>query len=264
MKQCNNYIEDGRVIIEKKKFKDRAIRWFQVYINLAFIRWANIRNEWYFHILLTPLFPLGLLTFLKLSGAIENPAYALYITAGNSIMSLIIGPMQSISNDLALNRERKDLDFLATLPISKLQLILGFTTISTIFTIPGMLLTLIIGKIWLKFPVVIHPLMIVVMLVSGLSMVGVGVFFGVHARNIHHANIMNTLALMAVTFLSPVLIPKENLPKLLFYISRLFPTSYAADALRAVLLGTINKQFYINMSFLLVFTFITLYLSIKK
>lgn len=179
-------------------------------------------------------------------------------------IDVINNPVQSISNDLALNRERKDLDFLATLPISKLQLILGFTTISTIFTIPGMLLTLIIGKIWLKFPVVIHPLMIVVMLVSGLSMVGVGVFFGVHARNIHHANIMNTLALMAVTFLSPVLIPKENLPKLLFYISRLFPTSYAADALRAVLLGTINKQFYINMSFLLVFTFITLYLSIKK
>ncbi|MCK4258563.1 MAG: ABC transporter permease [Halanaerobiales bacterium] len=264
MKLLNSYIEEGKVVIEKGNLRTRIKRWFQVYWNIAFIRWANIRNEWYFHIFLAPLMPLGILVFMKLSGAIVDPGIALYVTAGNAIMGLIMGPMQSISNDFAWGRQRNDLDYFATLPFSKLQLILGFSTMCTIFTVPGMLMTLFVGKLWLKFPIVFHPMMILVMIISGLSMVGLGVLFGVYARNGHHANMMNNVTMMIVMFLSPVLIPKENLPVILQYTSKILPTSYAADAFRSVLSGVVDKTFAINMVCLGAFTVIMLYFAVKK
>ncbi|AZR72045.1 hypothetical protein BBF96_00725 [Anoxybacter fermentans] len=157
-----------------------------------------------------------------------------------------------------------DLDYFATLPFSKLQLILGFTTISTIFTIPGMLLTLFIGKLWLNFPIVFHPMIVVVMIFSGLSMVGLGTLYGVCARNGHHANMLNNITMMIIMFLSPVLIPIENLPVIFRYTSKLFPTSYAADAFRSVLLGVVDKTFYINLTCLILFTIGLLYFAVKK
>lgn len=264
MKLLNSYIQNGRVVIERGRINNRIKRWFQVYWNISFIRWANVRNEWYFHVLIAPLFPLGILMFMKLTGAIPDPMVALYVTAGNAIMGLIIGPMQSIANDLAWGRQSNDLDYYATLPFSKLQLILGFTTVATIFTIPGMVSTLIIGKLLLKFPISFHPLILLVMCFAGLSMVGMGILIGVYARNGHHANIMISVTVMVVMFMSPVLIPKDNLPVILRYTSKLLPTSYAADAFRSVLLGVIDKTFLINVVLLILFTIFMLYFAVKK
>ncbi len=212
-------------------------RWISVYLDLFFLRWANIRNEWYFHVILGPVFPLAMLGFLKMTGAIRDPETALYITAGNAILALVLGPMQSIANDLAWGRQRNDLEYLATLPFSKLQMILAFVSVSTIFTLPAMLFTIYVGSLWLGFSVHLTWGLLPIMVLAGLSMCGLGVFIGVYARNGHHANIMNTLAMGMVTFLSPILIPYENLPRLLQWTSKLLPTSYAADAFRASLSG---------------------------
>ncbi len=241
-----------------------VIRWFRVYGDLFFIRWANIRNEWYFHVILGPVFPLAMLAFLKMLGAAQTPESALYVTAGNAVLALVLGPMQSIANDLAWGRQRNDLDYLATLPMSKLQMVLAFVSVSTVFTMPAMLLTMYVGGLWLGFAVRISAAVIPVMLLSGLSMCGLGVMYGVYARNGHHANIMNTLTTGVVMFLSPVLIPYENLPRLLQISSRLLPTSYAASAFRAAVAGATMRDIWIDCAVLAVFAVSLLYMATRK
>lgn len=256
-----DYISNNSI---KRGFYEKIKIWFSNYFHLVFIRWANIRNEWYFHFLMTPLIPIGLMVFLKLTGAVRSPAEALYITAGNTIMTLIIGPMQSISNDLALNKERRDFDFLALLPISKLQLILAYTTVSTIFTFPGMLLTLFLGKLWFGFPMEFNLFVLMIMLISALSMVGLGVMIGVNSRSIHHANILNLLITALITFMSPVLVKESNLPDILRYISKLFPTTYSASSFRRALNGDIGGSLYADIIILLCFTTVFLFIALKK
>ncbi len=240
---------------------DALRRWISVYLDLFFLRWANIRNEWYFHVILGPVLPLAMLAFLKMTGAIRDPESALYLTAGNAVLALVLGPMQSIANDLAWGRQRNDLEYLATLPFSKLQMILAFVSVSTIFPLPAMLFTIYLGKLWLKFPVHFTWPVLPIMVLAGLSMCGLGVFIGVYARNGHHANIMNTLAMGVVTFLSPILIPYENLPRLLQWTSKLLPTSYAADAFRASLSGAAPAEVLPQCAVLICFAVVLLYLA---
>ncbi len=235
-----------------------------MYADLFFIRWANIRNEWYFHVILGPLFPLAMLAFMRMVGAVRDPAGALYVTAGNAIAALVLGPMQSLNNDLAWGRQRNDLEYYSTLPFSKLQLILAFISVSTVFTIPGMIFTILIGSVWLGFPVVANPLVIPIMVASALSMAGLGAMMGVHARNGHHANMMNSMATLVCTFMSPLLIPYQNLPLPLRLTSRLLPTSYAANAFRAALAGRTDPAVFVDLSVVVVFAVSFLVLATKR
>lgn len=240
------------------------IRWWRVFFDLFFIRWTNIRNEWYFHVILGPLFPLAMLIFLRLTGAIQDPETGLYMTAGNAILTLIMGPMQSLCNDLAIARQRNDLEYFATLPFAKLQLVLAFTSVASIFTIPAMLITIAVGALWLGFPVAFNPLILLVMLVAGVSMAGIGVFMGVNARNIHHANMLNSILMLGIMFLSPVVIPWDNMPLLLRITSRILPPSYAADGFRAALAGSYGADVWFNIAMLLIFSVILLVFATRK
>jgi ABC-2 type transport system permease protein len=239
-------------------------RWFAVYADMFFIRWANIRNEWYFHVILGALFPLAIMGFLRMSGAATDPAAGLYVTAGNGIVALVMGPMQSLCNDLAWGRQRNDLEYYASLPVSKLQLTLAFASVSAIFTIPSILISIAIGSWWFGFPVHWSLWLLPVMLLSALSMSGVGILAGVHARNGHHANMFNSMAMLGVMFLSPVLIPYNNLPRVLQWTSRVLPTSYAADAFRAALDGRMGRELWLNLAMVAAFAVVTLYLATRR
>lgn len=249
---------------EAKGLMNRWKRWWRVFFDLFFIRWTNIRNEWYFHVILGPLFPLAMLIFLRLTGAIQDPETGLYMTAGNSILLLVMGPMQSLCNDIAIARQRNDLEYFATLPFGKLQLVLAFTTVASIFTIPAMLISLGIGAFWLGFPVALNPLILLVMLIAGVSMAGIGVFMGVNSRNIHHANMLNSVMMLGIMFLSPVVIPWQNMPLVLRITSRILPPSYAANGFRAALAGSYGSDVWFNIAMLFVFTVILLYFATRK
>jgi ABC-2 type transport system permease protein len=95
-------------------------------------------------------------------------------------------------------------------------------------------------------------------------MAGLGVMAGVYARGIHQANMFNSAVMLVVVFLSPVLIPYENLPGFLQVASRLLPTSYAAAALRGSLSGMPMPEILRYLGLLLAFTAGFLYLGTKR
>lgn len=248
----------------QESFRGKVFRWFSVYWQLVFIRWANIRNEWYFHLIVGALYPLAILVAFRMLGAVNDPASAMYVAAGNGIVALIMGPMQSLANDLAWGRQRNDLEYYAVLPFSKTQLVLAFVTVASIFSMPAMLITLWVGGLWLKYTIYITPWVVAVMVLSGLSMAGLGVFIGVQARNGHHANMMNSLVMVVVMFFSPVLIPFENLPRVLRFTSKLFPSSYAADAFRAALAGRSDVAVWGNVLALVGFAILLLWWATRN
>lgn len=244
--------------------RDNSIRRIvTVFKKLFFIRWANIRNEWYFH-LLGAIYPLGILAFMKMAGAVTDSQKALYVTAGNAIVALVLGPMQSLANDLAWGKQRNELEYYSTLPFSKALLILAFVSVSAIATIPAIVITITVGSLWLGFPVSLNLLVVPIVLLAIVSMAGLGAAIGVYSRNGHHANMMNSLTLVLVTFLSPVIIPVENLPLPLQYTAKILPTSYAANAFRAALAGRTDMAVIWDILILAGFAVVTMTFAVKQ
>ena len=83
-------------------------------------------------------------------------------------------------------------------------------------------------------------------------------------KSLHQANLFNSASTLVVAFLSPVLIPYENLPRLLQLTSKLLPTSYASAALRKCLVGMTGWEMLRDTAVLFAFTTAFLYLATKK
>ena len=70
--------------IKPPDFPSAVRHWWRAYENLLFIRWANIRNEWYFGVIVGMLFPIAIMIFMKFSGSTTDPATGLYVASGNA------------------------------------------------------------------------------------------------------------------------------------------------------------------------------------
>lgn len=202
--------------------------------DLVLIRLHEVRDYWYWLVIGWLVFPGAILFFMKTATA-GDPAMATYLVTGNAVVSLVINTVQMLASDLAWARQRKDLDFFATLPVSRLQLVLAFVAHSALLSVPGALLNVLAGAWLLGMPLDPVPLFPAVVLLSVLSMVGVGVMVGVTARSGTQANVVNNLILVLTMFLSPVMVPAERLPQVLQAVGALLPPTYAADALRGTL-----------------------------
>lgn len=232
--------------------------------NLFFIRWSNIRNEWYFHILVVPLIPILLLVFFNIMGVMDSAESALYLITGNIILSIVFGPFQSLSNDFAINKVRNDFDFLAMLPIKKSELIFSYSLVSFISTMPSILIILLLGKIWLKLEIYINIYVVLTILLSAFSLIGLGASIGVSAKSLHQANLFNTLLTLLFTFISPTILEYERLPFVLKAISKLMPTTYAVQAFRMAIAGENSITFFLNIIILFAFICISMFITTKK
>lgn len=238
------------------------LRTLAVWWDLFLFRVAGVRDHWYWYVMGWLVFPIAILFFMKMATA-ADPSVALYLITGNAVMALVFGPVQFISNDLAWLRQRNDLDFFATLPITRLQLVMAVLAVAALTSIPGTIINLLIGSWVVGLPLAWHPLFPLVLVLSVLSMAGIGVMIGVYARSGTHANIMNNLMLIMVMFLSPVFIPADRLPAVLQYTARVLPTTYVSHGLRATLGGD-PAGLGLGMAVLVVWAVLTLWFATQR
>ncbi|HEX6989370.1 MAG TPA: ABC transporter permease, partial [Bacillota bacterium] len=233
--------------------------WWYVFL----LRLATLREFWYWQVLGWLLFPLGILYFFKMAAG-GDPEGAAYLIGGNVVFGLVISTVQFVSSDLAWARQRNDLDFFATLPVSRLQLVLAFVAVSALSSIPGAIINLQVAGWVLHQPVAWQPVLLLLVTLSVLSMAGVGVMIGVTARNGTHANIINNIVLVGVTFLSPVFVPLERLPEILQYTAMVLPTTYAAHGMRAAALGGDGSGLWVDLAVLAGWAAVSLWLAVTR
>jgi len=204
---------------------------FQVWWSVFLMRMATLREFWYWQVVGWLLFPLGIAFFFKMAMA-GDPGAAVYVVTGNVVMGLVINTVQMVATDLAWARQRNDLDFFATLPVSRLQLVMAFVAVAALASVPAALINLQAAAWVLEVTLTWHPVLPLIVILSVLSMAGIGVMIGVTARSGTHANLVYNVLMLVVMFLSPVLVPAERLPAVLQYTAAALPTTYAAHALR--------------------------------
>jgi ABC-2 type transport system permease protein len=239
-----------------------------VFLDLYLMQLANYRWTWRWQLISGLIAPVSFMFVLKTLLA-NDPSAATsglgaHILAGNLVMSVLLTTMGHASNRFAWLKETEGLDYYATLPIDRalmvVTVILAFVTLS----IPQLAGTVLLGKMLFGLPLTPHLLSPLVIVLAALSLAGVGAGIGILAPDMPTEAVLANLAAFLMLFLSPVLIPAERLPAVLQVTSRLLPTSYAVEALRRLLVGTLDERVALDLAILAGFSIVSLYVATRR
>ncbi len=218
---------------------------------MLLIQLANWRWSWPATLINGLLVPLTALFFLR-AAAGESGASSEFLVSGNIIVSLIFTTMYGTSARFSFMRTFGVLDYYATLPVSKILLVLAVNGGFLLLTLPSALLTILIAQLFgLNFN--LNPFFFLIVPLASFSLSAVGAFVGVAAPNFDTANTITGILQFAFMGCGPVLIPAERLPDFINVIGHFLPSTYAADALRHSLTNTYDLTFLLDLTFLVAF-----------
>ncbi|MCY9515658.1 ABC transporter permease [Paenibacillus apiarius] len=222
------------------------------------IQFAIVRDSWVWVVLMATMFPLT--TTLFMSFFADNPSEEMMIRiiAGNLIFGVIVMGMNGMGQEISWQKHQGHFTYYASLPISKLNFVLANLLRGLMNTLPSFIILAMIGQ-W-GYGIEFHYSwgLPVVVILSLASVVGIGVCIGFWSPNHQLTNMLVQALMMFVTFLSPVMIDIQQLPVPLQWLSYLFPTTYAADAMRNVLLAGWSTGVMLDCVVLLAYSAVTI------
>ncbi|WP_158438200.1 ABC transporter permease [Natranaerobius thermophilus] len=186
----------------------------------------------------------------------DNPSSGqmAHIITGNMMFALVITGLNVVAQNISQQKHQGHFTFYASLPISKINFILANLARGAMTSLPSFCILFVIGRLvydvdfymtWALFPATFLIIM---------SVVGIGAYIGFWSPNQQLTSMLVQALMMLISFLTPVMVRIEDLPSLLQLISRLLPTTYAAETLRILLISGLTQEVLFNAAILLVFT----------
>jgi ABC-2 type transport system permease protein len=205
-------------------------------IDLTLLQLTNWRWSWRSTLITSVVAPT--ISTLGLGLFAGNDAEALgYILTGNIVMSLLFGTVGHVSSNFGYMRVVGTLDYLATLPLHRTALILATVFAFMVLSLPPVLVTVLLGTLVLNIQLAVHPVILLVLPLISVALSGLGALIGILARTPEAVSSLSTLTTFVLLALGPVMVPASRLPGAINTISLLSPATYAASALRQVVLA---------------------------
>lgn len=205
--------------------------------DLMLIQLTNWRWSWRSSIIISVLAPLFMITVLSLFATESGPEMLGYVLTGNMVLTLLMEGVNKVSGHFMFIRINGTLDYFASLPVYRVSVILATVAAFLLLSLPAVIVTLVIGALILGLSLSIHPLIVAVVPLISVSLSGLGALIGLLARNPAEAGSFGLLVSLFLFGFGPVLFPAERLPQIVVTLSLLSPATYAASALRQVVLG---------------------------
>ena len=165
-----------------------------------------------------------------------NPSYFNFIAPGMVMLTVMMSVMTGLPVAISQEREVGTMDGMMVAPINRLSIILGKALGQTG---RGLIQGVIIMALALGiFGVVIHGSMILVaalLLLGVFSFVGLGIVLTSLAKDQETAQMMMMTLMFPMMFLSGVMFPLQQMPWYMQDIAKFLPLTYAADAMRKVM-----------------------------
>jgi ABC-2 type transport system permease protein len=208
------------------------------YMILLRVLLGEYRTTWFFHVFGGLLIPVSFAFFIVVVGGAGSSEKAIYLLGGNLALSIATGPASFLITRIGWARQSKEFHYWIALPVAKLILVLAILSVALLFALPGLLGIYVFGSLLFGFPFSGASWGLIPLVPLGvLPLAGVGALLGIFAKSGEIANIFSNILVVFVSVLSPVLLPFESLPVPLRILSQVMPTTYVADAFRAVLGG---------------------------
>src|SRR4051812_19777920 len=179
---------------------------------------------------------LGILLLLRGVVHGEGARTSSAIVAGSTVLVVAFVALNLLAQRFGALRAARALDYYGALPVGAGPVVLGTAASYATFTVPGAVITCVVGaaiyglpfgQIWLVVPTV---------LAAGVALAGLGAAIGLLAPRVELATVAGQLAMTAVLFLG--VIPPAHLPTVLRAVRDVVPSMTAVDALAAALRGT--------------------------
>jgi len=228
---------------QQHRLPSHPVQWW----NLFLIELTNWRWSWRLTLIAGGLMPLFILFLLGIFAGDSDPNTLAYMLTGNIVIGLLFGTLTRIVNRVEFLRFGGGLDFFATLPVQRFLFVLAMVASFGIFSLPSLVMTLIVGALWLNLPLHLHPLLILVIPLCTMPLAGVGVILGLLGRSWGEASSWSFVVSLLLSVLGPVMIPPDRLPAILLWLGYLSPATYAASALRQVVIGPVSGWILIDM-----------------
>ena len=184
------------------------------------------------------------------------------------IIGIVVTMTMVMLTSIALVREREfgTMEQLLVTPLKTYELIIGKIIPYILVGFIQVALTLSIGIYLFNIPVQGSMILLYIMTISFLlASLGLGIMISTIAQNQMQAMQMAFFVLVPSVLLSGFVVPRVSMHIFFYYLGYLFPMTFYLEIIRGILLkGNSFHHLWFPFSSLLLFTLITLLISIKR
>ncbi|WP_138904141.1 ABC transporter permease [Streptomyces albidochromogenes] len=168
----------------------------------------------------------GIMVLMR--GVVDGGDEARAVVAGSSVLVVAFVALNLLAQYFGQLRASGGLDHYATLPVPPAAVVLGAAAAYASFTVPGTLVTAVVGCVLFQLPLTHLWVLAAVVPLAGAALAGLGAALGLLAPRQELATLLGQLGMSAALLLG--VLPAERLPVPISYARDLLPSTYGVEA----------------------------------
>ncbi len=233
-------------------------------VDLVLIQLSNWRWAWRGMVITGIIGPTFSIIAMGMFARNSSPAALGYILTGGMVINLMFENLDKVCSNFSFMRAVGMLNYFAVLPIQRYTLVLATVFAFLLLSLPSLLVTTVVGTLFLHVHLSPSPLILLVIPMIAIPLAGVGALVGTLASTPEEAGSISMILTFFMAGLGPVVFPPDRLPAILLKLGWFSPATYAASALRQVLIGPVSPRIFLDLAVLSLLGIITLWLVNRK
>ncbi|MDO4645723.1 MAG: ABC transporter permease [Propionibacteriaceae bacterium] len=223
-------------------------RWFGQVWGLLILQLSNWRWSWPQILLTGLLVPLmSLLGISYLAHQAGNGDALVYAVSGAITMALSFESQNKVSANYAYLKANGALEFYSSLPVRKWHFILATSLIFSLFSVPSLLVILLVSWLFLQVTLVLSPLTLLAAILCIFPFVSVGALIGNLSASPEQASSISLAATLATSAVGPVAVSPDLLPDWFNRLGMFNPGYHVAELVRAGFLGEFDDTLGVSV-----------------
>lgn len=219
---------------------------------LLSIQMSRLRTSWRPYLIVSSVMPLGIAVLMR---AVMEPAqvreFGQQIVAGSVVLAIAMTAIVMLAQRMASLKESRAIDYYSTLPVSRGAVVAAVLLSFAAFSLPGTIIVVLLGAALFDLSLIALWVVVPVWALGSFALAGIGLFIGFGAPDEQLAGMYSNLAMMAVLFLG--ILPQDKLPGWLSPLRVVLPSTYAVEALKPGLEGTVGAGIIGDLAVLAMF-----------
>lgn len=179
------------------------------------------------------------------------PAFATFIATGAPVLAIIPVGMTMVPSLIMQHRFDNTYDFLWSLPVPRMTVMLSNLTLFTLVAAPGAVITLAVAAWRYDVDLAVSWDIVPAVLLAAAMGVSVGFSFALAIKDPRMTNLVVNMIIFFITLFSPIAFPIENFPDWFAAVHRVLPFYAMAQVVREGLtngLATEVAQSYVVLA----------------
>lgn len=210
------------------------------------IKWQTLRMKTTlpFFVVLQIMIGIGATIGISFFMPVKSVQLTSYVATGVPTLTLITIGMTLLPQLIADDKDKGIFDYIWSLPISRVCYLFADLTVWVITAIPGVIVSLIVGKLYYGLTFNVSILIVPTYLLVALCSCFIGYSIAHLLKNSQITLLVCNFLIFSLFLFSPIAYSINQLPMWLEKLHRCLPIIYMADLVRKHLLGVgeLNKQ----------------------